>query len=81
MKPSLPRFGPLLEFTPGTQWAYRNINYMLLTKIVEVVSYESFAKFMHDRVFTPLGMLHSEIDDDTTEVIPHRATGYAERSI
>ena len=26
------------EFAPGTQWAYRNINYMLLTKIVEVVS-------------------------------------------
>lgn len=35
-----------LEFAPGTKWAYRNINYMLLTKIVEVVSHESFAAFM-----------------------------------
>jgi len=69
-----------LEFAPGTQWAYRNINYMLLTRIVEVVSHESFASFMHDRVFAPLGMSHTEIDDDTTEVIPHRATGYARRS-
>jgi CubicO group peptidase (beta-lactamase class C family) len=69
-----------LEFAPGTQWAYRNTNYMLLTKIVEVVSHESFAAFMHDHVFGPLGMSHSLIDDDTTEIVPHRAIGYAERS-
>ena len=69
-----------LEFTPGTQWAYRNINYMLLTRIVEVVSHQSFAAFIGDRVFAPLGMSHTEIDDDTTGIIPHRATGYAPRS-
>jgi CubicO group peptidase (beta-lactamase class C family) len=69
-----------LEFAPGTQWAYRNINYMLLTKVVEVVSHQPFALFMHDRIFGPLGMYHTEINDDTTEVIPHRATGYASRS-
>ncbi|HEX4267304.1 MAG TPA: serine hydrolase domain-containing protein [Steroidobacteraceae bacterium] len=69
-----------LEFTPGARWAYRNINYMLLTKIVEVVSHQSFSAFMRDRIFGPLGMAHTEIDDDTTEVIPHRATGYAPRS-
>ena len=69
-----------LEFAPGTQWAYRNINYMLLTKIVEVVSGESFSTFMKERIFTPLGMSHTEIDDDTTEIIPHRATGYAPRA-
>jgi len=69
-----------LEFAPGTKWAYRNINFMLLTKIVEVVSHESFATFMQERIFAPLKMSHSLIDDDTTEVIPHRATGYAPRS-
>ncbi len=69
-----------LEFAPGTKWAYRNSNYMLLTKIVEVVSHQSFSVFMHDRVFSALGMSHSEINDDSTAVIPHRATGYALRS-
>jgi CubicO group peptidase (beta-lactamase class C family) len=69
-----------LEFAPGTKWAYRNINYMLLTKIVEVVSHQSFAAFMQDRVFGPLGMSHSEINDDGTEIILHRATGYALRA-
>ncbi len=69
-----------LEFAPGTRWDYRNINYMLLTKIVEVVSHHAFSAFMKQRIFTPLGMSHTEIDDDTTEIIPHRATGYASRS-
>ena len=68
-----------LEFTPGTQWAYRNINYMLLTRIVDQVSHESFAAFMQQRIFAPLDMTHSLIDDDTTEIIPHRAIGYARR--
>jgi len=71
---------PKLEFAPGTKWAYRNINYMLLTKLVEVVAHEPFAQFMQERIFAPLRMSHSEIDDDTTEVIPHRATGYAPRN-
>lgn len=68
-----------LEFAPGTKWAYRNINYMLLTKVVEVVSHQSFADFMQRRVFGPLGMKHTLIDDDSTAIIPHRAIGYARR--
>ena len=69
-----------LEFAPGTRWAYRNINHRLLTKLVEIVSHRPLSAFMHDRVFGPLGMVHTAIDDDTTEVIPHRATGYAPRT-
>jgi CubicO group peptidase (beta-lactamase class C family) len=71
---------PSLEFAPGTKWAYSNTNYMLLTRIVEKISGQSFARFMHDRVFAPLGMDASLIDDDTTLVIPHRAIGYTPRS-
>jgi len=69
-----------LEFAPGTQWAYRNTNYMLLTKIVEQISGQPFSTFMQQRIFNPLGMQHSQINDDTTLIIPHRATGYAPRS-
>ncbi len=71
---------PTLEYAPGTKWTYSNINYMLLTRIVEKVSGQTFATFMHDRLFAPLGMSASLIDDDTTLVIPHRAFGYALRS-
>jgi len=69
-----------LEFPPGTQWAYRNINYMILTEIVEKISGQSYAAFMREMVFRPLGMQHSDINDDSTLVIPHRATGYAPRA-
>ena len=71
---------PSLVYAPGTKWTYSNVNYMLLTKIVEKVSGESFGRFMHDRVFAPLQMNASLIDDDTSLVIPHRAIGYAPRS-
>jgi CubicO group peptidase (beta-lactamase class C family) len=69
-----------LDFAPGSQWAYRNVNYMLLTRIVEAVSHQSFADYMQHAIFLPLKMTHTLIDDDTTEVIPNRATGYAPRS-
>jgi CubicO group peptidase (beta-lactamase class C family) len=69
-----------LDFEPGTQWSYSNVNYMLLTRVVEIVSGQRFSEFMHARVFAPLGMTATLIDDDTTAIIPHRAIGYAARS-
>lgn len=68
-----------LRFAPGTRWAYTNTDYMLLARIVERVSGQPFADFLQQRVFTPLGMRHSLLNDDPTELIPDRATGYAER--
>ena len=35
---------------------------------------------MQQRIFHPLGMIHTLINDDSTVAIPHRATGYALRS-
>jgi CubicO group peptidase (beta-lactamase class C family) len=69
-----------LRFAPGAQWAYSNVNYMLLAKIVEQVSGMPLATFLQRRIFGPLGMHHSDLNDDATLVIPHRATGYADRS-
>jgi CubicO group peptidase (beta-lactamase class C family) len=71
---------PSLKFAPGTQWEYSNSNFMLLAKIVERVSGMPLADFLHQRVFAPLGMDHTLVDDDTTTVTPNRATGYVERS-
>jgi CubicO group peptidase (beta-lactamase class C family) len=67
---------PTLEFEPGTKWAYSNVNYMLLTKIVEKVSGKRFAEFARENLFTPLGMQNTQFNDDVTEVIKNRATGY-----
>jgi CubicO group peptidase (beta-lactamase class C family) len=67
---------PTLEFEPGTKWAYSNVNYMLLTKIVEKVSGKRFAEFARENIFIPLGMQHTQFNDDVTYIIKNRATGY-----
>ncbi|MFZ0456045.1 MAG: serine hydrolase domain-containing protein [Ignavibacteriaceae bacterium] len=69
-----------LEYEPGTKWSYSNINYMLLTKIIEKISGQTFSEFAKEHLFEPLGMKHTIVNDDITEIIPNRATGYVERS-
>jgi CubicO group peptidase (beta-lactamase class C family) len=68
------------EFAPGTRWAYSNTNYMLLTEIVSRVHGVSFGHFLKERVFAPLGMTASLIDDDGLSLIPQRAIGYAPKT-
>ncbi len=69
-----------LKFAPGSAWDYSNVNYMMLAKIVERASNLSLADFLRARVFTPLGMADSHLNDDATLVVPNRATGYVDRS-
>jgi CubicO group peptidase (beta-lactamase class C family) len=65
-----------LAFKPGDQWDYCNVNYMLLTKIIEKVSGTPFSEFCKKRLFEPLGMSSTLINDDVTEVIKNRVTPY-----
>jgi CubicO group peptidase (beta-lactamase class C family) len=47
----------VLEFQPGARWMYSNtVGFDTLARIVEVVSGESFDRFLQERIFTPLGM-------------------------
>jgi D-alanyl-D-alanine carboxypeptidase len=45
-----------LQFAPGSQWKYNNSGYFLLGAIIEKVSGKSYATFVAERIFTPLGM-------------------------
>ncbi len=53
---------------------------MLITKIIENVSGQSFADYMQDKIFNPLGMNQSQIHDDITKIIPNRVTPYNQRT-
>lgn len=44
---------------PGQQWAYSNINFVVLGCVIEAVSGVSYATYMNEHVFRPLGMSHS----------------------
>ena len=48
-----------LYFTPGRRWDYSNTGYVVLASIVERLSKQSFADFMHSNVFDPLKMENS----------------------
>jgi CubicO group peptidase (beta-lactamase class C family) len=64
-----------LEFQPGEKWNYSNSGYVLLGYLIEKITGGSYAKFVADNIFTPLGMKDSGYDSNTA-VIPRRASGY-----
>jgi len=69
-----------LYFAPGTSYRYSNTGYSLLALIVERVSGESFATFLHDRIFVPLGMTHTDAHQDGVDVVSNRAFGYTKKN-
>jgi D-alanyl-D-alanine carboxypeptidase len=64
-----------LHFAPGTDWRYSNSGYVLLGKVIEVVSERDYAHFMEERMFAPLGLEHSAFAD-AAPIIPGRVRGY-----
>jgi CubicO group peptidase (beta-lactamase class C family) len=65
-----------LNYEPGTEYSYTNTGYFLLGQIVEHVSGKSLNAFAQERIFKPLGMTHTLFQDDHTQIIRNRATGY-----
>ncbi|MCR5652591.1 MAG: beta-lactamase family protein [Ruminococcus sp.] len=51
------------KFTPGGAYDYSNTNYFLLAEIVERVTGKTFAKFIKERIFEPLGMNNTDVNE------------------
>lgn len=49
---------------------------MILAQVVEKVSGQTFAQFLQQEIFQPLGMKGSLLYDETRPTIPKRATSY-----
>ena len=64
-----------LGFQPGEKWDYENTNYLLLGYLLEKVSGQSYADFLRENIFKPLGMNDSGVDSNVA-IVPHRASGY-----
>lgn len=67
-----------LEFAPGRRHRYSNTNYALLASIIERVSGRSYADFLAEQLFRPLGMRHSFVYSRRLQPrrLPNYATGY-----
>jgi CubicO group peptidase (beta-lactamase class C family) len=64
-----------LEFTPGENWSYSNSGYFLLGMVIERTSRHSYAAFLHENIFKPLGMNETGLDTGY-RVVKNLATGY-----
>jgi len=63
-----------MDFAPGEQWNYSNSGYVLLGAIIEAVSEQSYAAFVQENIFEPLGMKNSYYGG--AQLIPRRVAGY-----
>ena len=65
-------------FTSGTDYRYSNTGYALLAMIVEVKSGLSFAAFLEENIFSPLGMTNSVAHQNGISNVSNRAYGYSQ---
>lgn len=70
---------PLYDFPPGTAAAYSNSGYQLLGFIIEKVSGIPIKQYYQMRLFDPIGLRNTAVDDPG-EIVPRRAAGYERAS-
>ena len=68
-----------LDFQPGEDRKYSNSGYVLLTAVIEKASGKSYADFLAETVFQPLGMSDTGYDTHAA-ILPRRASGYAPKA-
>jgi CubicO group peptidase (beta-lactamase class C family) len=64
-----------LAFKPGSRYAYSNAGYVLLGKIIEQVSGQTYFDFVRDHILLPAGMRNTEAFE-LDDAQPRIATGY-----
>jgi D-aminopeptidase len=65
-----------LNFAPGSRFLYCNTNFLLLGVLVERLSGQRLAAFLHERIFRPLDMSQTAMTLETDSVVPGLASGY-----
>ncbi len=65
-----------LNFTPGERYSYTNTGYVILGALIEKITGNSYEKVLQDKIFTPLNMSNSGLDN-SYNVVKNRASGYS----
>jgi CubicO group peptidase (beta-lactamase class C family) len=63
-------------FEPGSQHRYSNSGYAILAKIIENISGKSFAVYLEDNIFDPVGMTGTVAFEQGISEVSNRAFGY-----
>jgi D-alanyl-D-alanine carboxypeptidase len=56
------------RFVPGTSWAYSNVGYMLIRRMLEAARSTTFARVLETEVFQPLALRSTSVVEDTAEL-------------
>ncbi len=59
--------GGKLDFPPGSRYSYSNTGFILLGRVIEKVSGESFGSFLARRILQPLGMNQTAYEPDASD--------------
>ncbi len=65
-----------VDFEAGSRYAYDNTGFYLLGLVIEAVSQQSFGDFLQQRIFAPLYMNSTRMQDYAA-LISRRVTGYS----
>lgn len=68
-----------LNFKPGEEFLYCNTGYILLAKIIEMISKSSFNDWMKKNIFDSLGMKNTYVETQYDRVVANNATSYYSR--
>ncbi len=60
---------------PGTKFNYSSYGFNLVSAVIESASGEDFLAYMQERVFTPLGLVHTTADQNT-QIVEQRSRFY-----
>ena len=64
-----------LLFEPGSKWQYSNTGMLVLGKIIEIVSGQSYFDYVRENIYKPAGMINTDAYE-LDKVIPNIAVGY-----
>ena len=67
-----------LRFEPGSRWAYSNTGMLVLGKVIEVVSGQSYFDYVRENIYRPAGMTNTDAYE-LDRVNANLAVGYDKR--
>jgi len=65
-----------LKHPPGQRFGYATINYDIIGAVIEKVSGLPFEVYMQQKVFEPLGLIHTKVKVEIEKGNPYMAAGY-----
>ena len=65
-----------MDFPPGTRFTYNNSGYFLLGYIIEQITGKTYAEYLEENIFKPLGMTNSYYGSNQ-RIIKNRASAYS----